>query len=47
MCVSLKSCVKISFREVSEVVTQDREEITQVSETDDELEVASDEGEDR
>ena len=32
---------------MSEVVTQDREEITQVSKTNDELEVASDEGEDR
>ena len=37
----------MSFREVNEVVTQDREEVTRVSETDDELEVASDEGEDR
>ena len=37
----------MSYREVNEVVTQDREEVTQVSETDDELEVASDEGEDR
>ena len=37
----------MSFREVNEVVTQDREEVTQVSEIDDELEVASDEGEDR
>ena len=32
---------------MNEVVIQDREEVTQVSETDDELEVASDEGEDR
>ena len=37
----------MSFREVNEVVIQDREQVTQVSETDDELEVASDEGEDR